>query len=48
VRAGGTDLPASPSLRWHVHLFSGYGDSLIDHNRKLERIGVDVMLNDWF
>jgi phospholipase A1/A2 len=41
-------LPFSPSLRWHVGAFSGYGDSLIDHNRRVDRIGVGVMLNDWF
>lgn len=40
-------LPGSPSLRWHVHCFSGYGDSLIDYNRKIDRVGVGVMLNDW-
>jgi phospholipase A1/A2 len=40
-------LPGSPSLRWHVHGFSGYGDSLIDYNRKIDRIGLGVMQNDW-
>jgi phospholipase A1/A2 len=40
-------LPGSPSLRWHVHFFSGYGDSLIDYNRKIDRVGLGVMLNDW-
>jgi phospholipase A1/A2 len=40
-------LQGSPSLRWHVHVFSGYGDSLIDYNRKIDRVGLGVMLNDW-
>jgi phospholipase A1/A2 len=38
----------SPELRWTVHLFSGYGDSLIDYNRRVQRIGLGVMLSDWF
>jgi phospholipase A1/A2 len=41
-------LPQSPALRWHVNAFSGYGDSLIDYNRKIDRIGLGLMLNDWF
>jgi phospholipase A1 len=41
-------LPNSPSLRWHIGAFSGYGDSLIDYSRKVDRISFGVMLNDWF
>jgi phospholipase A1/A2 len=41
-------LPESPSLRWHVHAFDGYGDSLIDYDNRIRRIGLGVMLNDWF
>jgi phospholipase A1/A2 len=37
-----------PALRWVVQGFSGYGDSLIDYNLRVQRIGVGLMLNDWF
>jgi phospholipase A1/A2 len=38
----------APSIRWYVHAFSGYGDSLIDYNAKINRFGLGIMLNDWF
>jgi phospholipase A1/A2 len=41
-------LPGSPALRLHMRWFNGYGESLIDYNRRVERLGVGVMLNDWF
>jgi phospholipase A1/A2 len=41
-------VPHSPALRWHVRAFSGYGDSLIDYNHRVDRVGVGIMLKDWF
>ena len=38
----------SPQLRWYVQYFDGYGESLLDYNRRLRRLGVGVMLNDWY
>ncbi|MFN9505805.1 MAG: phospholipase A [Rubrivivax sp.] len=38
----------SPSLRAYAQVFSGYGDSLIDYNHRIQRIGIGLMLNDWF
>lgn len=38
----------SPSLRWTATYFDGYGDSLIDYNVRLRRVGIGIMLNDWF
>lgn len=35
------------SLRWHVQLFSGYGDSLLDFNRRRTVLGVGLSLVDW-
>ncbi|MFA7665121.1 MAG: phospholipase A [Burkholderiaceae bacterium] len=38
----------SPQLRWHVQYFDGYGESLLDYRRRVQRIGLGVMLNDWY
>ena len=34
-------------LRFHVQLFSGYGDSLVDFNRKRNVLSVGLSLVDW-
>jgi phospholipase A1/A2 len=41
-------IKASPALRWYAQGFSGYGDSLIDYNQKINRFGLGIMINDWF
>lgn len=38
----------SPNLRWHFQYFDGYGESLLDYQARIRRIGLGVMLNDWF
>ncbi|MGB7182389.1 MAG: phospholipase A [Burkholderiaceae bacterium] len=38
----------NPRTRWYVRLFDGYGESLIDYNRRVRRIGIGFMLNDWY
>ena len=41
---------ASPNytgLRYHVQLFNGYGDSLMDYNRKRTVLSVGLSLLDW-
>jgi phospholipase A1 len=38
----------NPRTRWYLRLFDGYGESLIDYNRRVRRIGVGIMVNDWY
>ncbi len=38
----------SPNLRWYLQYFDGYGENLLDYRTHLRRIGVGVMLNDWY
>lgn len=38
----------SPNLRWHLQYFDGYAESLLDYQTRIRRVGVGVMLNDWF
>jgi phospholipase A1 len=37
----------SASLRYHLQLFSGYGDSLIDYNRRRTVLSLGLSLVDW-
>lgn len=39
--------PNYTGLRYHVQLFNGYGDSLIDYNRKRTVLSVGLSLVDW-
>lgn len=38
----------NPKVRWYLSWFDGYGESLIDYNHRVQRIGFGLMLNDWF
>jgi phospholipase A1 len=39
--------PNYTGLRYHVQFFSGYGDSLVDYNRKRTVLSVGLSLVDW-
>ncbi|RZJ06800.1 MAG: phospholipase, partial [Haliea sp.] len=38
---------AYTGLRYHVQFFSGYGDSLVDYNRRRNVLSVGLSLVDW-
>lgn len=41
------DFPMSGKLNLTAHLFSGYGENLINYNKKVQRIGIGFRLSNW-
>jgi phospholipase A1 len=40
-------FPLRDRIKGYVQIFSGYGESMIDYNRSVSRLGFGIMLNDW-
>ena len=38
----------NPNVRWYARWFDGYGESLVDYNFRVRRLGFGLMLSDWF
>lgn len=47
TRMGNGSIPGRGGLRFHTQLFSGYGDSLVDYNRRRTGLSVGLSLVDW-
>jgi phospholipase A1 len=43
----GYSFPMGDTVKGYIHYFNGYGESLIDYNERVQRIGIGIMLNDW-
>ncbi|TDX99622.1 phospholipase A [Thiohalophilus thiocyanatoxydans] len=40
-------FPMSRRARWFIQYFDGYGESLIDYNARVKRVGIGIALTDW-
>ena len=40
-------FPMSRRVKWFVQYFYGYGESLIDYNARVNRLGIGIAFTDW-
>ncbi|MDZ7660976.1 phospholipase A [Thiohalophilus sp.] len=40
-------FPMSRRAKWFIQYFDGYGESLIDYDARVKRLGVGIALTDW-
>jgi phospholipase A1 len=40
-------LPFAKNISWYIQYFNGYGESLVDYNHRVNRIGIGFALSDW-
>lgn len=43
----GYSFPLGETVKGYVHYYNGYGESLIDYNARIQRVGIGIMLTDW-
>lgn len=43
----GYSFPLGETIKGFIQYYNGYGESLIDYNHRIERVGIGIMLNDW-
>lgn len=43
----GYSFPLGGTLKGYIQYYNGYGESLIDYNERIHRIGFGFMINDW-
>ena len=42
------NFPIASGFKAYIQYFNGYGETLVDYNYRSKRIGVGIMLTDWF